>query len=212
MNQRSLWIERKEENAVGRNLVSAYIGRRSRKEFREVNRFLQECQRSGSDENNPNENDTVSQKEERRMLCLRRTLPKGRCHPCQLLQLSCCSQPGLWSEFSLYNEDILTQRTIACPTSLMSYCQKWDWHWELTISHVPGSPLSMYHLSVFTERNSERTHIRRDRILTCEMFWIAYSIFLLYLRAKSILDLFHGKLWSMNQYGMILLWHQCLGK
>lgn len=53
------------------------------------------------------------------------------------------------------------------------------------ISQIPGCLVYRYHLSVFAGRNSERTHICLYRILTWEMFWIAYSIFLLYFRAKK---------------------------
>lgn len=53
------------------------------------------------------------------------------------------------------------------------------------ISQIPGCLVYRYHLSVFTGRKSERTHICLYRILTWEMFWIAYSILLLYFRAKK---------------------------
>ena len=73
------------------------------------------------------------------------------------------------------------------------------------ISQIPGCLVYRYHLSVFAGRNSERTHICLYRILTWEMFWIAYSIFLLYFRAKKLSG-------STNSCGMILLRDQCLGK
>lgn len=44
-------------------------------------------QRLGSDEDNPNENDTEPQNHRRRVLCLRRMLPEGISHKCQWLQL-----------------------------------------------------------------------------------------------------------------------------
>lgn len=102
--------------------------------------------------------------------------------------------------FSLHNEVVLIWRTIACPTSfneLLSGLGLAMRAHKSEISQVPGSVIYRYHLSVFTGRNSERTHICLHRILTCEMFWIAYSIFLLYFRAKK----FSGAIsWQIRIY------------
>lgn len=81
LHERSLWEERKEKNTVGRDLLRAYRGRMSRERIQRSEQIsLQECQRSGSDEDNPNENDPESQNVGSRVSCLRRMLPKGRCH------------------------------------------------------------------------------------------------------------------------------------
>lgn len=100
----------------------------------------------------------------------------------------------------MHNEDVLIWRTIACPTSfneLLSGLGLAMRAHKSEISQVPGSVIYRYHLSVFTGRNSERTHICLHRILTCEMFWIAYSIFLLYFTAKK----FSGAIsWQIRIY------------
>lgn len=108
---------------------------------------------------------------------------------------SCCgkSLPGLRSVFSLYNKNILVQRTIACPISFNKLLSKLELAMRAhksEINQVPGSLIYIYHLSVFARRNSERTHICLYRILTCEMFWIAYSIFLLVFGAKKCICIY----------------------
>lgn len=122
---------------------------------------------------------------------MRRVLPKGGSHQCQLLELLCNSWPDLCSVLSLYNENILIQGTIACPTSFNKLLAKLRLAVKAhksEISQVSGSLIYIYHLSVFAGRNSERTHTCLDRILTCEMFWIAYLIFLLFFSGPKSLS------------------------
>lgn len=87
--------------------------------------------------------------------------------PCQNAEAVVQTLPGLCSLLSLYNENILIQRTIACPASfnmLLSELELATRTHNSERSQVPGFLVYIYHLSVFAGRKSERTHICLYRI------------------------------------------------
>lgn len=97
--------------------------------------------------------------------------------------------PALCSLLSLYNENILIQRTIACPISfnmLLSELKLAARTHKSEISQAPGFLVYIYHLSVFAGRKSERTHICLYKIFNLwNILDCLFNLSVIFLEPKS---------------------------
>ena len=109
---------------------------------------------------------------------------------------------GLCSLLSLYNENILIQRTIACPISfnmLLSELKLAARTHKSEISQVPGFLVYIYHLSVFAGRKSERTHICLYKIFNLwNVLDCLFNLSVIFLEPKVFLDILHDNSASIN--------------
>lgn len=109
---------------------------------------------------------------------------------------------GLCSPLSLYNENILTQRTIACPVSfnmLLSELKLAARTHKSEISQVPGFRVYIYHLSVFAGRKSERAHICLYKIFNLwNVLDCLFNLSVIFLEPKVFPDILHDNSASIN--------------